>query len=445
MNEINEIVGMEEVVDKQEPRLAILGIGGCGNNAIKRIVGSGISDKVELIALNTDAQDLEKCKMAAGDNSSKLKTVQLGKNSTKGLGAGGKPEVGKTAAEESKEEIKEILKDSDMVIITCGMGGGTGTGAAPVVAAISKEMGILTIAIVTKPFKYEGRKRARNAEEGIENLKENVDTYIVVPNEKLLKIVTNSSTTFEQGLKKADDEVLVKLVKGITDIIYGVHLVNLDFADVQTAMKGKGMAHIGMGYAAENEADKVEKAVSEAIQNELLDTSIVGASDVIVFVSGGSNFAEVASAFEMTEEKVSASNNDDCNIFTGYEEVNGSNDIRVIILATGISEYIDNSNNVRPNRYIAGSPLMHKATPTTNVRVYSANNPVSNFKKVSSISSIDSSPNHMNNMVDSRNLGQHNQHYNDTNSQAPYNIGEINTKTKIELPDFMNQKQNDEE
>ena len=217
-------------------RIIVIGVGGAGNNAVNRMIDEQIGG-VEFIGINTDRQALQLCKAE--------RTIQIGEKLTKGLGAGAKPEIGEKAAEESIEEIKEAIQGADMVFVTCGMGGGTGTGGAPVVARLAKDMGILTVGVVTKPFKFEAKTRMNNALTGIQKLKESVDTLIVIPNDKLLEIV-DRRTTMPDALKKAD-EVLQQAVQGITDLINLPALINLDFADVQTVMTDKGIAHIGIG------------------------------------------------------------------------------------------------------------------------------------------------------------------------------------------------------
>ena len=234
-------------------KIIVVGVGGAGNNAVNRMIDEKI-DGVEFIGINTDKQALTLCKAP--------KHIQIGEKLTKGLGAGAKPEVGEKAAEESVEDIAEALKGADMVFVTCGMGGGTGTGAAPVVARIAKEMGILTVGVVTKPFRFEAKTRMVNALSGIERIKENVDTLIVIPNDKLLEIV-DRRTTMPEALKKAD-EVLQQAVQGITDLINVPSIINLDFADVQTVMKDKGIAHIGIGDGKGD--DKALEAVKMAVQ-----------------------------------------------------------------------------------------------------------------------------------------------------------------------------------
>ena len=219
-------------------KIIVIGVGGAGNNAVNRMVEEAIGG-VEFVGVNTDKQALTLCKAPT--------VLQIGEKITKGLGAGAQPEVGQKAAEESIEEVKQLMEGADMVFVTCGMGGGTGTGAAPVIAAAAKEMGILTVGVVTKPFRFEARTRMNNALAGIENLKKAVDTLIVIPNDKLLEVV-DRRTTMPEALKKAD-EVLQQAVQGITDLINLPALINLDFADVQTVMTDKGIDHIGIGEA----------------------------------------------------------------------------------------------------------------------------------------------------------------------------------------------------
>ena len=254
-------------------KIIVIGVGGAGNNAVNRMVEEAIGG-VEFIGVNTDKQALTLCKAPT--------IIQIGEKLTKGLGAGAKPEIGEKAAEESIEEIKQAIQGADMVFVTCGMGGGTGTGAAPVVAGVAKEMGILTVGVVTKPFRFEAKTRMSNALAGIEKLKENVDTLIIIPNDRLLEIV-DRRTSMPEALKKAD-EVLQQAVQGITDLINLPALINLDFADVQTVMIDKGIAHIGIGEGKGD--DKAMEAVQQAVSSPLLETTIEGASHVIVNVSG---------------------------------------------------------------------------------------------------------------------------------------------------------------
>ncbi len=301
-------------------KIIVIGVGGAGNNAVNRMVDEKISG-VEFIGINTDKQALKLCKAPT--------PLQIGEKLTKGLGAGAKPEVGEKAAEENIEEIRQAITGADMVFVTCGMGGGTGTGAAPVVAKIAKDMGILTVGVVTKPFKFEARTRMTNAVTGIDKLKENVDTLIVIPNDKLLEIV-DRRTTMPDALKKAD-EVLQQAVQGITDLINNATLINLDFADVQTVMKDKGIAHIGIGQAKGD--DKALEAVKIAVASPLLETTIQGASDVIINVSGDISLMDANEAVTYVQELTG----DDTNIIFGasYDDTK-TDEASITIIATGI-------------------------------------------------------------------------------------------------------------
>ncbi len=258
----------------QGAQIKVIGVGGGGNNAVDRMIEKGL-DGVEFITVNTDHQALAR--------SGAPSKIQIGEKMTRGLGAGANPEIGTKSAEESREEILQAIKGADMLFITAGMGGGTGTGAAPVIASIAKEQGILTVGVVTKPFSFEGRKRMLNAEKGINELKQNVDTLVVIPNDKILQVI-DKKTTMVDAFSKADD-VLQQGVQGITDLISNPGIINLDFADVRTIMNNKGVAHMGIGRATgENRA---EEAVKYAISSPLLDTSINGARCVLVNMCGG--------------------------------------------------------------------------------------------------------------------------------------------------------------
>lgn len=325
-------------------RIIVVGVGGAGNNAVNRMIDEKITG-VEFIGVNTDKQALQLCRAP--------KLLQIGEKLTKGLGAGAKPEVGEKAAEESSEDIKEALKGADMVFVTCGMGGGTGTGAAPIVAAITKEMGILTVGVVTKPFKFEARTRMTNALAGIEKLKQHVDTLIVIPNDKLLEIV-DRRTTMPDALKKAD-EVLQQSVQGITDLINVPSVINLDFADVQTVMKEKGIAHIGIGYGKGE--DKAADAIKMAVESPLLETTLSGATDVILNISGDISIFDANDAASYVQEIAG----EDINVIFGamYNE-DMSDSCTVTVIATGIVETppnipvnnmgrINSNFSVRPN------------------------------------------------------------------------------------------------
>ncbi|MBR0163738.1 MAG: cell division protein FtsZ [Lachnospiraceae bacterium] len=331
-------------------RIIVIGVGGAGNNAVNRMVDEDIIG-VEFIGVNTDEMDLRRCKAPT--------LMQIGEKLTKGLGAGAKPEIGQKAAEESTEEIKSALENADMVFVTCGMGGGTGTGAAPVIAGIAKELGILTVGIVTKPFSFEARTRMQNALIGIDNLKGNVDTLIVIPNDKLLEIV-DRRTSMPDALKKAD-EVLQQSVQGITDLINKPGLINLDFADIQTAMKGKGMAHIGIGVGRGD--TKAIDAVKLAVESPLLDTTINGATDVIINVSGDTTLADVSDATNY----VLGLTGDKANVIFGsvYEDDEGVKDTCYItVIATGIEDKTGGSQTrVRQQLQAQAQQQQQQGTP----------------------------------------------------------------------------------
>lgn len=301
-------------------KIIVVGVGGGGNNAVNRMIDEQIAG-VEFIAINTDKQALQLCKAPT--------LMQIGDKITKGLGAGARPEIGEKAAEESAEEISAALKGADMVFVTCGMGGGTGTGATPVVARIAKEQGALTVGVVTKPFSFESKIRMNNALAGIEKLKESVDTLIVIPNNKLLEVV-DRRTTMPEALKKAD-EVLQQGIQGITDLINVPSLINLDFADVQTVMIDKGIAHIGIGQGKGD--DKALEAVKQAVASPLLETTIAGASHVIINISGDITLMDASDAAEYVQELAG----EDANIIFGAMYDDSKSDEAVItVIATGL-------------------------------------------------------------------------------------------------------------
>ena len=310
-------------------KIIVVGVGGAGNNAVDRMIQEEIRG-VEFIGVNTDKQALMLCKAPT--------LIQIGEKLTKGLGAGAQPEVGQKAAEESAEELTSAVKGADMVFVTCGMGGGTGTGAAPVVAQIAKEQGILTVGVVTKPFKFEAKTRMVNAISGIDRLKECVDTLIVIPNDKLLELV-DRRTTMPDALKKAD-EVLQQAVRGITDLINLPALINLDFADVQTVMKDKGLAHIGIGTAKGD--DKAIEAVKLAVASPLLETTITGASHVIINISGDISLMDANDAASYVQDLAG----DNANIIFGakYDE-NMTDEATITVIATGLESQ---SSAVKP-------------------------------------------------------------------------------------------------
>ena len=334
-------------------KLLVIGVGGAGNNAVNRMIDEGIKG-VDFVCVNTDKQVLQRCKTP--------NCVQIGEKLTKGLGAGANPEVGEKAAEESHEELAEIAKDADMVFVTCGMGGGTGTGAAPVVAKIAKDMGILTVGIVTKPFTFEGKVRMNNALSGVEKLKEVVDTLIVIPNDKLLAIC-DRRTTMPEALKKAD-EVLQQGVQGITDLINQTSMINLDFADIRTVMKDKGIAHIGIGEGTGD--DKCLDAVKQAISSPLLETTIDGATHLILNFCGDMSLPEIYEAADYVQQLVGA----DANVIFGSSDGDPEvhDDVTITVIATGLKDDAIASGSGSVSGFTAaasqtGAGSFHRATP----------------------------------------------------------------------------------
>jgi cell division protein FtsZ len=314
-------------------KIIVIGVGGAGNNAVNRMVEETIGG-VEFVGVNTDKQALTLCKAPT--------VLQIGEKLTKGLGAGAKPEIGEKAAEESIEELRQVMQGADMVFVTCGMGGGTGTGAAPIVAGLAKEMGILTVGVVTKPFRFEAKTRMSNALSGIEKLKDHVDTLIVIPNDKLLEIV-DRRTTMPEALKKAD-EVLQQAVQGITDLINLPALINLDFADVQTVMTDKGVAHIGIGESKGDE--KALEAVQQAVASPLLETTIEGASHVIINISGDISLMDANDAASYVQELAG----EEANIIFGamYDDKEADY-ARITVIATGLDDATTRTASVSRN------------------------------------------------------------------------------------------------
>ncbi len=344
--------------EKTPARILVIGVGGAGNNAVNRMIDENV-EGVELIAINTDKQILSQSRATT--------KIQIGEKLTKGLGAGAKPEIGASAVEENREEILDIMKDANMVFVTCGMGGGTGTGAAPVVAEIARNLGILTVGVVTKPFSFEGKPRMNNAINGIAKLKENVDTLIVIPNDKLLQIC-DKRTSIPEALKKAD-EVLQQGVQGVTDLINKPGLINLDFADIQTVMRDKGVAHIGIGRASGD--NKAVDAIKSAMDSPLLETTVSGATDIIVNFSGNIGIVEAYDAITYLTEVAG----DSANIIFGTvdNDVMGE-DVCITIIATGIEDSqatapssvtIPTSSNTRVNVQTRPSVSVPNAKPAT--------------------------------------------------------------------------------
>jgi cell division protein FtsZ len=304
--------------------IKVIGVGGGGNNAVNRMIEDGVVG-VEFIAVNTDSQAIKQSSAAI--------KMQIGSNLTRGLGAGANPEIGRKAVEESNHQIEEVLKGADMVFVTAGMGGGTGTGAAPEIAKIARKLGALTIGVVTRPFKFEGHKRALNAENGISAMREAVDTLIIIPNDRLLEIV-DKKTPMIEAFREADN-VLRQGVQGISDLIAVPGLINLDFADVKTVMSHKGTALMGIGIAEGR--NRATEAAEKALNSPLLETSINGAHGVIMNITGGHNL----SLFEVQEaaEIVASASNEELNmIFGSVINENLTDEIIVTVIATGFTE-----------------------------------------------------------------------------------------------------------
>ena len=311
--------GVENVVN-----IKVIGVGGGGNNVVNRMVRSG-AQGVDFIAVNTDKQAL--------NASSANYKLQIGEKLTGGKGTGSNPEIGRKAAEESRNQISKALEETDMVFVTAGMGGGTGTGAAPVVAEIARELGVLTVGVVTKPFGFEGRRRAQQAEAGIEELKDKVDSLVIIPNERL-KFATDQKITFANAFEIADD-VLRQAVQSISDLIRDTGFINLDFADVTAIMKGAGMAHMGVGRAAGK--GKAEEAARMAISSPLLETSIEGARGVLINITGSTDIGleEVEQAATLVQQAVHP---DALTIFGATFDESLDDEIRVTVIATGFSD-----------------------------------------------------------------------------------------------------------
>ena len=304
--------------------IKVVGVGGGGNNAINRMVAAGITG-AHFVAVNTDKQDLM---MSNADE-----IIQIGKELTKGLGAGANPEIGRLAAEESKEELIKMLQGTNLLFITAGLGGGTGNGAAPVIAKLAREMGILTIGVVTKPFKFEAPKRAANAELGIQELSKYVDSLVVIPNEKLYTIL-KKDVSFIDSFRYADD-VLRQAIQGVSELISGPGLINLDFADVSTIMRDKGIAHMGIGKG--RGANKTIEAVRQAVTSQLLETSIEGATGILINITGGRDLtlSEVYEAVDLVRDVADK----DCNIIFGARINNDtSGETEITVIATGFNK-----------------------------------------------------------------------------------------------------------
>ena len=349
-------IGLEENTTIDGARIKVIGVGGGGNNAVDRMIEAGVT-KAEFICVNTDAQQLANVKAPT--------VLNIGRKLTSGLGAGAKPEIGRQAAEESKDEIKNLVKDTEMVFVTAGMGGGTGTGAAPIIAEAAKSLGVLTVAVVTKPFFFEGPQRMRNAEEGIKNLAEKVDAIVTIPNDLLLKIA-DKKVTIKDSFKLADD-VLRQGVQGIIEVITQRGIMNCDFADVRTIMKDSGVAHMGIGVGkGENAA---QDAVRAAIESPLLETSIEGAENVLLNITGGSEFSlvDMGEVSSIVRDLVS----EEANIIVGTAmDDNLKDEIKVTLIATGLDgslrrgkDKANDEKNITP-KFTGSSTSSDRKTPS---------------------------------------------------------------------------------
>ena len=349
-------IGLEENTTIDGARIKVIGVGGGGNNAVDRMIEAGVT-KAEFICVNTDAQQLANVKAPT--------VLNIGRKLTSGLGAGAKPEIGRQAAEESKDEIKNLVKDTEMVFVTAGMGGGTGTGAAPIIAEAAKSLGVLTVAVVTKPFFFEGPQRMRNAEEGIKNLAEKVDAIVTIPNDLLLKIA-DKKVTIKDSFKLADD-VLRQGVQGIIEVITQRGIMNCDFADVRTILKDSGVAHMGIGVGkGENAA---QDAVRAAIESPLLETSIEGAENVLLNITGGSEFSlvDMGEVSSIVRDLVS----EEANIIVGTAmDDNLKDEIKVTLIATGLDGSLrrgkDKANDVKniTPKFAGSSTSSDRKTPS---------------------------------------------------------------------------------
>ena len=349
-------IGLKENTTIDGARIKVIGVGGGGNNAVDRMIEAGVT-KAEFICVNTDAQQLANVKAPT--------VLNIGRKLTSGLGAGAKPEIGRQAAEESKDEIKNLVKDTEMVFVTAGMGGGTGTGAAPIIAEAAKSLGVLTVAVVTKPFFFEGPQRMRNAEEGIKNLAEKVDAIVTIPNDLLLKIA-DKKVTIKDSFKLADD-VLRQGVQGIIEVITQRGIMNCDFADVRTIMKDSGVAHMGIGVGkGENAA---QDAVRAAIESPLLETSIEGAENVLLNITGGSEFSlvDMGEVSSIVRDLVS----EEANIIVGTAmDDNLKDEIKVTLIATGLDGSLrrgkDKANDVKniTPKFAGSSTSSDRKTPS---------------------------------------------------------------------------------
>ncbi len=354
-------------------RIKVIGVGGSGGNAINHMISNKVRS-VEFIAMNTDVQDLHK--------SLAEKKIHLGKNLTKGLGAGGNPDMGARAAEETKAEIQDAIKGADMVFIACGMGGGTGTGAAPVVARAAKEQGILTVAVITKPFFFEGNQRMKIAEQGIEELEAEVDAIIIIPNDRLLALA-GKDTTFKDAFAKCD-EVLLQAVEGISELISSPGIINVDFADMKSVLTDAGTALMGVGYAAGD--GRAEKAAIQAINSPLLDISINGAKGVLFAIS--SNDDLIMSEFQDAAKVITESIDKDARVIIGtiFDERMKKGELKITVIATGFPTDVSKKSNLfsANQLFTRSEPVAPAAAPMAAAQPEKKDAPAPMIQKVES-------------------------------------------------------------
>ncbi len=354
---------MEQIKSDVESfaRIRVVGAGGSGNNAVNYMVGAKVKG-VEFIAINSDAQDLH--------HSLAKKKIHIGKNLTRGLGAGGNPDMGRRAAEETREEINNAIKGSDMIFITCGMGGGTGTGAAPVIAKIARESGALTVGVVTKPFLFEGQERMRLALQGIEELKKEVDALIIIPNDRLLAIV-DKETTVQNAFQQCDN-VLKQAVEGISDLITMPGIINVDFADIRSVMENAGSALMGVGVSTGEK--RAEEAAQSAINSPLLEVSITGAKGVLFAIAGGDDLGmlEIQDAARVITESIDPQ----ARVIFGAikDEKLKKNEIKVTVIATGFPEEMAHNHAISRRAPMAApmEPEVEEKAPDTRGRIFNS-------------------------------------------------------------------------
>ncbi len=407
-----------------QAKILVIGVGGGGNNALTHMSEVGI-EGVQFIALNTDVQHLDTCQCET--------KLQIGEKLTKGLGAGANPEIGEQAAKESEELIEEAISEADMVILTCGMGGGTGTGATPFIANLAKSMDKLTVAVVTKPFAHEGRPRMKNALDGIERLRANVDSIVIVPNDKLMSIA-DKNISYKDALKKVDD-VLMQLVMAITDIVYKTQDMTLDFADIKTAMSNKGTAHIGIGIGkGEN---KAKDAVNAAVNNSMLETSIQGATDLLVNISGEVSYFEYLEASQHLHSLVG----EETNIYSGYDSTTEqAGELKVTIIATGVSQAPPEKKIIPPTPQQVGSmPFRGTGYQSSSVGMNYSGNPVSSFKMPSFLNtgSGQGVRSDRPTAVNTKNISGSGGYVSEPNIDATMLNSESNQRQTIDIPDFL--------